>query len=173
MTLARKERIERVAAQWWAAYIASPTQSPWTHNDCIAEASKFIDTIDALPAEPDDEVSQAKRILGVRPDAPLVGSLLNFVHQRTKDAMLAREANRAKAPARAPDTTMIERERCAAVAKKHLCISGNKFAQDAARSILSEIINPSLDGPLNRQPDHIEEINKLVDDVFGKHDNAQ
>jgi hypothetical protein len=30
----------------------------------------------------------------------------------------------------------------------------------------------SLDGPLNRQPDHIEEINKLVDDVFGKHDDA-
>jgi hypothetical protein len=53
MTLTRKERIERVAAQWWAAYIASPTQSPWTHNDCIAEASKFIDAIDALPAEPD------------------------------------------------------------------------------------------------------------------------
>jgi hypothetical protein len=121
MTMTRKERIERVAAQWWAAYIASPTQSPWTHNDCIAEASKFIDAIDALPDE----------------------------------------------PARAPDTTTIERERCAAVAKKHLCISGNKFAQDAARSILSEIINPSLDGPLNRQPDHIEEINKLVDDVFG------
>jgi hypothetical protein len=31
----------------------------------------------------------------------------------------------------------------------------------------------SLDGPLNRQPDHIAEINKLVDAVFGKPDNAQ
>jgi len=86
MTLTRKERIERVAAQWWAAYIASPTQSPWTHNDCIAEASKFIDTIDALPAEPDHiaEINaRVDEVFGKPVDAPDAGEKVELLGKWT------------------------------------------------------------------------------------------
>jgi hypothetical protein len=44
--------------------------------------------------------------------------------------------------------------------------------ESASEEILAEIINPSLDGPLNLQPDHIAEINARVDAVFGKPDDA-
>jgi hypothetical protein len=67
------------------------------------------------------------------------------------------------ATARVPDTTTVERERCAAVAKRHLCISGNKFAQDVARSILSEIINPDHVAGSDQKPDHIPDAGQKVE----------
>jgi len=79
MTPTRKERIERAALALWIDGIG--------YDEAIPKATKFIDAIDALPDEPADDVAEAKRILGVRPDAPLVGSLLNFVHQRTRNAL--------------------------------------------------------------------------------------
>ena len=194
MTLARKERIEQIATTLLAALAPTLGNSDIAWAEArrnVAIQAKFLsEQIDALPAtEPDDEVSQAKRILGVRPDAPLVGSLLNFVHQRTKDAMLAREANRAKAPSRVPDTTTplrngdkvkvigLSRDGSGRyqwqIGTYEWVVKFGGCAVSFAGGVGSIYPRASLDGPLNRQPDHIAEINKLVDAVFGKPDNAQ
>jgi hypothetical protein len=111
-----------------------------TAEDSIYQAKIFIDAIDALPAEP--------------------------------------------ATARAPDTTTplrngdkvkvigLSRDGCGRyqwqIGTYEWVVKFGGCAVSFAGGVGSIYPRSSLDGPLNRQPDHIAEINARVDEVFGK-----